>query len=317
MIFVHDDVGFEDLLDIVANERGLAAALVEKDYWVAHTLWSLQRMDLEMWFKGGTSLSKGFGLIERFSEDLDLRLDAGVLPLPVVSSWTSDGKKAVASRTAFFNALAEALKVPGARIELQTAIQTSTRNADIRVVYPGTRLAGLDPVMKDFVLLEVGNARVTPSVERDLSSFVHDFLAANNQLSDFIDNRPRAVRCVHPVVTLLEKLDALMKRAPRLDRQPATFVRHFEDAARIASLAESLPPLDGYPSVRALAEEMLDSKQIAGLPDLSHPAFNPDDSERWDSIRNSLRALQPIYWGARLPVEDACATLRSWIETCC
>ena len=48
-----------------------------------------------------------------------------------------------------------------------------------------------------------------------------------------VDNRPRAVRCVHPIVTLLEKLDALMRRLPREDAAPATFVRHFEDAARI------------------------------------------------------------------------------------
>lgn len=77
MSFVHDDPEFDDLLRIVAGRRGLAVGLVEKDYWVTHVLWSLHEFGLEVWFKGGTSLSKGFGLIERFSEDLDLKLEPG------------------------------------------------------------------------------------------------------------------------------------------------------------------------------------------------------------------------------------------------
>jgi uncharacterized membrane protein YwzB len=314
MNFVHDDSGFEDLLDIVADQRAVAAALVEKDYWVAHTLWSLQQLGLEMWFKGGTSLSKGFGLIERFSEDLDLRLDAGVIPLPAVTSWTSDGKSAVASRVAFFRALTAALVVPGASAALAPSTQASARNADVYVTYPSERLANLDPVMKNFVLLEVGMARVTPSVERDISSFVHDFLVASRQLNGFVDNRPRAIRCVHPIVTLLEKLDALTKRVPRSDRPPATFVRHFEDAARIASVADSLPPMSGYSGIPALAAEMVESRQIVRLPDPVDPAFRPDDTARWHSIRRALEDLAPMYWGGRLPLDDACAVIREWIE---
>jgi hypothetical protein len=50
-----------------------------------------------------------------------------------------------------------------------------------------------------------------------MTSFVHEHLDREGQLGDFDDNRPRAVRCVHPLVTLLEKLDALMRRLPRGD----------------------------------------------------------------------------------------------------
>ena len=72
MTFIHEDRDFDDLLTIVADQRGLTTGLVEKDYWVTHALWALQYQGFDIWFKGGTSLSKGFGLIERFSEDLDL-----------------------------------------------------------------------------------------------------------------------------------------------------------------------------------------------------------------------------------------------------
>jgi hypothetical protein len=61
--FVHDDREFGDLLRIVAGERRIAPGLIEKDYWVTHTLWALHDMGFDVWFKGGTSLSKGFGLV--------------------------------------------------------------------------------------------------------------------------------------------------------------------------------------------------------------------------------------------------------------
>jgi hypothetical protein len=67
---------------------------------------------------GGTSLSKGFGLIERFSEDLDLKIEPGtVTALPPVSNWKSDGAKATAERRAFFGALSGAFVAPGCRVE--------------------------------------------------------------------------------------------------------------------------------------------------------------------------------------------------------
>ena len=40
-------------------------------------MWALHQTGLALWFKGGTSLSKGFGIIERFSEDLDLMVQHG------------------------------------------------------------------------------------------------------------------------------------------------------------------------------------------------------------------------------------------------
>ncbi len=61
--FLHDHAEFGDALTIVATQRGLGEALIEKDYWIIHTLWSLAAAGLTVSLKGGTSLSKGFGLI--------------------------------------------------------------------------------------------------------------------------------------------------------------------------------------------------------------------------------------------------------------
>jgi hypothetical protein len=66
-----------ELLDAVSRERGLAPSILEKDYWVCKTLdalFSLPGLGEHLVFKGGTSLSKVYGLIDRFSEDIDVSL---------------------------------------------------------------------------------------------------------------------------------------------------------------------------------------------------------------------------------------------------
>ena len=79
-----------NLLRIVAAKNGIAAALAGKDYWVTHTLWALHETGLDFWFKGCASLSKGFALIYRFSEDLDPMIQRGSMDeLPEVTNWTA------------------------------------------------------------------------------------------------------------------------------------------------------------------------------------------------------------------------------------
>jgi Nucleotidyl transferase AbiEii toxin, Type IV TA system len=71
--FLHDRKDFGDLLAVVADERSLDPTLVEKDYWIMHCLWGLRAQGGNFELKGSTSLSKGFGVIHRFSEDIDNR----------------------------------------------------------------------------------------------------------------------------------------------------------------------------------------------------------------------------------------------------
>jgi hypothetical protein len=60
-----------------ANSRGVTPIIIEKDFWVCWTLkrlYECPELSPYLTFKGGTSLSKAFGLIERFSEDIDLTI---------------------------------------------------------------------------------------------------------------------------------------------------------------------------------------------------------------------------------------------------
>jgi hypothetical protein len=71
-----------ELFSETAARRGMTPAIVEKDFWVTWTLDKLfahPELSRILMFKGGTSLSKVFGLIERFSEDIDLILDWNIL----------------------------------------------------------------------------------------------------------------------------------------------------------------------------------------------------------------------------------------------
>jgi len=67
--------------DETASRRNSTSTAIEKDFWIC---WCLKRLfelpDVpELRFKGGTSLSKVFGLIRRFSEDIDISLNRAAL----------------------------------------------------------------------------------------------------------------------------------------------------------------------------------------------------------------------------------------------
>jgi predicted nucleotidyltransferase component of viral defense system len=76
-MLLHDIPDFHDLIAVTARARRIDPGLVEKDYWIMHALWGLQQLGLTFELKGGTSLSKGYGLIHRFSEDIGAPCGAG------------------------------------------------------------------------------------------------------------------------------------------------------------------------------------------------------------------------------------------------
>ena len=72
-MYLHRDrETFKDMVEQAADGNGRTPAVVEKDYYVTLILKLLSEQLAECVFKGGTSLSKGFHVIERFSEDIDI-----------------------------------------------------------------------------------------------------------------------------------------------------------------------------------------------------------------------------------------------------
>lgn len=72
--YLHNNRQFSDLLNIVADKMSIDPYLVETDYWIMSVLYGLKLQGFSFELKGGISLSKGFGIIHRFSEDIDIHI---------------------------------------------------------------------------------------------------------------------------------------------------------------------------------------------------------------------------------------------------
>lgn len=102
----------EALFRNTSQKSGMNEAIVEKDFWVCWTmnyLFHHSKWKQHLAFKGGTSLSKSYGIIERFSEDIDLILDWRLLDYRINEPWDGRSKtkqdlfnKEANSRTAAF-----------------------------------------------------------------------------------------------------------------------------------------------------------------------------------------------------------------------
>lgn len=152
---------------------------------------------------------------------------------------------------------------------------------------------------------------MTPALHRRISSWVHDELDHLAVWDHFQDNRPPPVHCVHPAVTLLEKLDAIIRRWPRADLPGRAFVRHYEDAASIIAALPTLPPVPG--GLAALISEMLEDRQLRALPRSADPAFVLPPGERTDDVTAAWTGIAPLYWGQRVTLADAAASIRAWL----
>ena len=66
---------WKEIIETVAREIGRTELMVEKDTVQSMFLFELAKAELPFVFKGGTSLSKAYNLIDRFSEDIDLSMN--------------------------------------------------------------------------------------------------------------------------------------------------------------------------------------------------------------------------------------------------
>jgi hypothetical protein len=236
--FLHQRRDFAQLLAVIADARGLDPMLVEKDYWIMHVLWGLQAQGLQFELKGGTSLSKGFGVIHRFSEDIDIRIEPPT-DMQVATGRNQDKLAQIASRRSYYDAMAQRINIPGIEsVDRDTFFDDEKmRSAGIRLSYT-PRTAGLKGV-KDGVLLELGFDDTAPNRPVTISSWAWDF-ALEKGVSVF-DNRAIDVPCYLPTHTFVEKLQTISTKYRRLAQGqgfPANFLRHYYDVYCLLGLPE-------------------------------------------------------------------------------
>lgn len=237
--FLHNHPQFADLVRIVAEEKGIDPALVEKDYWIMHCLYGLQQQGLTFQLKGGTSLSKGHQIISRFSEDIDILIE------PPADRDVKTGKNHnkpahIQSRRDFFDWLAQSIKIDGiAKVERDTAFDDvpDYRNAGSRLIYASVT----EPMdgLRDGVLLEAGFDKVAPNTVKDISSWLYERGVASNV--DIMDNRARAVPCYDPGYTFVEKLQTISTKFRKQQSDggdPVGFMRHYYDVYELLQRPE-------------------------------------------------------------------------------
>lgn len=234
-----------EALSVAADRSGRPAHLLEKDVWVVWALATLYGSALgeHLVFKGGTSLSKAYGVIRRFSEDVDLTYDIRAIApdlvdgngeaLPKTRSeekrWSSEVRKrlpewvAGAAQPVIADALASQALIATIRVE----------NEKLFIDYEATA-AGSGYVAPS-VMLEFG-ARSTgePASLRDIACDASDLVEG----VVFPRARPRVM---HAERTFWEKATAIhvfcLQERLRGDR----FARHWHDVVRLdeAGLAEA------------------------------------------------------------------------------
>ena len=233
--YLHERSDFSDLVRIVADERGLLPALVEKDYWIMHCLYGLATQGFTFELKGGTSLSKGFGIIQRFSEDIDIRINPACAPFEVFTG-ANQTKKARhnESRQQFYDWLADTIQIEGiSNVERDHAFDDEKfRNGGIRLHYNSTfdNPAGL----KEGILLETGFDDTQPNSPQTISSWAYD-KAAESAVA-IKDNRTIDVLCYHPGYTFVEKLQTIStkyRQQQKMGEPPQNFMRHYYDISQL------------------------------------------------------------------------------------
>jgi len=229
--FLHERPDFRTLLEIVSRDREIhEPSLVEKDYWIMHVLWGLAEQGLVFELKGGTSLSKGYRLIHRFSEDIDIQIH----PPPSMTvhlGKNQNKKKHIESRRIYFEWLADVISIPGiddVAMDPEFGDLPRRRSAGIRLSYE-SRLDSIEG-LKDGILLEVGFDQTQPSTPLEISSWAYQHGAES--VRDLIDNRAIDVACYRPEYTFVEKIQTVVSKFRQFQetgRIKPNFLRHYYD----------------------------------------------------------------------------------------
>jgi len=231
-----DEVFFE-----TARRTGLYQAVVEKDFWVCWVLdflFGQSQFCNSFAFKGGTSLSKGFNLIGRMSEDIDLILDWRILGYGINEPWEPRSNTKQLKFIEGANGRASNFLSDKLLTEMQATFKTD--DDERFVVY----LDNMDPLtlcidypklysdssVLQVIRLESGSlAAWSPTVVTHAMPFIAD------SVPQYFKQPGIPIRTVAPERTFWEKVTILHKEAHRTNgRMPPRYSRHYYDVYMIS-----------------------------------------------------------------------------------
>ena len=215
----HDKKLFSDTLRAASQHLDIKLEFVEKDYWITLVLSRLAKSKYvsESVFKGGTSLSKGYNLIGRFSEDVDIA---------IIIDDTKTGNEIKTIIRAIEKEITPDV------IEVQMEGVTSKGSRFRKSVF---EFVSTDKKNKNNKLIVEVNSFANPIPFQRLSikSFVFDFLTqtGNERYIDENDLQPFEVNVLDKKQTLLEKLVSLIRFSFEVNpvESISKKIRHFYD----------------------------------------------------------------------------------------
>ncbi len=229
-LFEHED--FPEILNNARDHFDCHVQFIEKDYYVTETLRTVQtEFGNDYIFRGGTSLSKGWRLIDRFSEDIDLVLDRDhVAPTMSLASALKYTKKATGAVSGY----------DGLSLIAEKSTSSKKRGREDTYAYKPTfdEIPGIRPEIR----LEISTAAGTEPCEvRQLSSLAAEYATIAGIADIATDTESFEMRLLHFRRTFVEKLFALHSYIVRW-RESGDFaernVRHYADLHALALTPE-------------------------------------------------------------------------------
>lgn len=276
-----------------------------------HCLWGIQEQGFKFELKGGTSLSKGFGIIERFSEDIDIQIHPK--SDEVKTGKNQDKPTHIASRASFFETIANQLIVPGLEFHREPNFDDQSgkmRSAGIKAEY--VSLFGGEMSLKEGVILELGFDQTTPFLNRDISSWLFD--KAHSFNLSMIDNRAKNVACYCPEYTFVEKLQTISTKY-RLQQQnkimPVNFLRHYYD---VYKLLENERVLKFIGTPEYLAHKKLRFRGQDEIIIKNNPAFLMENAEVRNIYSEEFIKKSAIYFGKQPTFDEIIERIKQYIE---
>lgn len=293
--YLHEHDDFPALLNILSEEMNIQPQLIEKDYWIMHVLHGLQKGGFDFELKGGTSLSKGFQIIDRFSEDIDIHIKPPT-ELKVNENPKNTKTNSVQSRKDFYDWLAKNIKIDGiVSTERDSAFDDEVyyRSGGIRLIYNSKtgRMAG----MKDGILLEAGFDTVTPNEKITISSWCYDKAIASGVA--IIDNRAIDIACYHPGYTFVEKLQTIATKF-RQEQEGgeirANLMRQYYDIYCLLA-NDSVLAFIGTPEYQAHKEARFPAKDLE-IPVAKNEAFLLQDPDLRSQFKKRYQYTAALYY---------------------
>jgi Nucleotidyl transferase AbiEii toxin, Type IV TA system len=301
--YLHNHKEFPQLLRIVGDQMGILPALIEKDYWIMHVLYGLKRQGFNFEMKGGTSLSKGYKIIDRFSEDIDIYIHPPA-DMEVEENPKKEKTNQIESRRKYFDWLAGAIKIDGI-IDVQRDKAFDNKiftNAGIRLYYTTVT----EPVdgLKPGILLEVGFDTVTPNEKLSISSWALD-LAINRIGDQIINNTATDIACYQPGYSLVEKLQTIVRKFRReqeTGEENANYMRQYYDVSRLL-LREDVQAFIGTREYQDHKAERIRGKDNE-IPLAENEAFLLSDSKLRNNFAVRYAKTASLYYKGQPPFNE-------------